>query len=399
VEGAFASDVIEASSNRIPLPQSIDALRRLLNDGDIEGRAYQWRRVLDAETRTKHFSEGEIEDLRCVLLESACIATAVCGFDAGISRRSEDLRIRVVDAARRKLGMPPTLRDRYRHALPFDEFAPSHLLFDLDKWAQRIRLGADGSPVVEAMCKVEHAAARVLTRGVLETSPSLRAGSLWVRALIRERSTHTVLGEVQVSVPQVFAVLALAQSGGRFIELHKRAGINIARMCSMVDRAAGTEVAVQLQLMDKNAASRLEDLGEWAARFDVGGVVDLSPDQSADLARLLIDAQRVLAIMDSVRDAVVGAPMQSRWRSMWRRAISDPEVRVGLRLSQSGDRIVSCDFGQALRLARAGTFALGYSLEDDVEAGWRTRSNPVQSLAWLFSQVGQVPDLSLDRKG
>jgi hypothetical protein len=291
--------------------------------------------------------------------------------------------------------MRPTLRDRYRQALPFDEFAPPYLSFDLDKWAQRIRLGADGSACVAEACAMEHVAARILARGVFETTSWTREGLLWVGARIREHGDSKALYEVEVSIPQVFAVLTLAQSGARFIERHKREGIDIARMCGIVSRAAGMDVAVHMRLIDKNANGRLEELAEWATRFDVGNGIALAPDQSAELARLLIDAERVLSVMDSIKDTLIDPVAQSRWRGMWRRAISDLEVKAGLRLVQSRDRIVSCDFGQAASLARSGVFALGYNLEDNVDAGWRIRVSPVQSLAWLFSQVGNVPDTSL----
>lgn len=370
------------------LTESVEALRRLLSDGDLEGRTYRWRRVLDTQSRVRILGEDELEDLRKVLLEGAMVSTAVCALDTKILSDADALKFRVVDGVRRKLGMTPTLRDRYYTSFPFDEFAPHYLRFDLDKWAQRIRLGSDGSPFIEHVCRVEHAATRALATGVLETSPCIRDGALFVRALIRERSDNRVVMEAELSVPEVLEALNVARAAAQLLEEHQREGVNLARMCRAIDRAAGMDVAVHLRALSKNATSRLADLSDWERRFEVRASSDVSPEDAVELARLAIDAERVLSIMESIRQMIADPSAESQWRVLWRRAIVDPDAKAALRLFNVRDRIVACDFQGAASLARAVALALGYSSEDVTDAEWRMTKNPVHTLSWISSKAG-----------
>jgi len=371
-----------------PLMESVEALRRLLSDGDLEGRTYRWRRALDTQSRARVLGEDELEDLRKVLLEGAMVTTAVCALDTKILSEADALKFRVVDGVRRKLGMTPTLRDRYCASFPFDEFAPHYLRFDLDKWAQRIRLGGDGSPFIEHACRVEHAACRALATGMLETSPSIRNGALFVNALIRERSDNRVVMEAELFVPEVLEALNVARAAAQLLEEHQREGVNLARMCRAIDRAAGMDVAVHLRALSSNATSRLADLSDWRRRFEVRASSDVTPEDAVELARLAIDAERILSIMESIRQMISDPSAESQWRALWRRAIVDPDAKAALRLFNVRDRIVPCDFQGAASLARAVALALGYSSEDVTDAEWRMMKNPVHTLSWISSKAG-----------
>lgn len=240
VRGFFNSDrsvraflnpqLLESPDMGTPHSESVEALRRLLSDGDLDGRTYRWRRALDVESRAKTFSEEELEDLRGVLLEGAMVISAVCSLDTKLLSSADKLSSRVVDGLRKKLGMPAMLRERYRASLPFDEFAPHYLRFDLDKWAQRIRLDSDGSPFMGHVCKAEHAASRVLTTGVLEIVPSIRDRFMWVTATVRDRSEGHVGFQTAVSVTNVLDVLLLAR-GRHVLSTNFKALLSISFAC------------------------------------------------------------------------------------------------------------------------------------------------------------------------
>lgn len=378
---------LEVPEMGTPLTESVEALRRLLSDGDLEGRTYRWRRALDTQSRARILGEDELEDLRRVLLEGAMVTTAVCALDTKILSEADTLKFRIVDGVRRKFGMRPTLRDRYRDSFPFDEFAPHYLRFELDKWAQRIRLGGDGSPFIEQVCSVEHAASRALVTGILETTPSIRDGALSVKALIRERSDNRVVMEAELFVPQVLDALNVARGAARLLEEHQQAGVNLARMCRVIDRAAGMDVAVHLRTLSKNASSRLADLSDWERRFEVRASSDVKPEDAVELARLALDAERVLSIMESIRQMIADPSVEPQWSVMWRRAIVDPDAKAALRLFSLRDRIVPVDFQGAASLARSVALALGYSSEDVTDTEWSMAKNPVHTLSWISSKA------------
>jgi hypothetical protein len=373
------------------LPTSLEALREVLVQGDIEGRAYTWRRVLDAGTGKRALSESELQDLRTVLTTATFITTAVCAIDQGVESRAVSALSRVLEIAKAYLTVPPSLLDRYQKEAPFDAHEPQYLRLDLDKWAQRLRLGDEGSPVIRLICKAEVVAARVLESGRLERESCIKDSRLVVQSFVRQPGGDRIAFAAESTIPHLYSVLMLAQSASRLIEDMNREGVDLVRMCRLANRRVAVEMQVHIRSIPEAALSRLSDLSEWAPRFDVRASSVLSAEESADLAVLLLDAEALHRVMDALK-GVLAQPWSERWwHSRWSDAISDRDVKAALRLIQLKGAMLECDFAMTADLARSGSLALGYSPEDRMGSAWRVPENQVHSLAWVFSRG--APDL------
>ncbi len=370
--------------NSAPLPQSLDALRDLFADGNIEGRAYRWRRLLDSAAGMRTLSEGEVQDLRAVLSTATLITTAVCAIDRGVGAPRRRFLSEIIEVMKARFKFPPTDVDRYQREVPFDEHEPYYLRLELDRWAQRIQLGDDGSPLIRVVCKAEHFAARVLHDGHLEQVARIQESRLLVNASVRRPSDGWVAFAAELTVPHLYSVLMLAQSATRLIEEMNKEGGNLVRMCRMASRGAGMAMQVRRRAITDATLSRFDDLSEWAPRFDTGAISALSQKEGAELAELLIDAEALLHVMDALKDVLAQPWSEKWWRSRWSDAISDRDVKAALRLMQLKAAMLECDFSSAADLARSGSLALGFSPEDRTGGVWQVPENQVHSLAWIF---------------
>ncbi len=382
----------QSPQSSAPLPPSLEALKGLFVQGNIEGRAYTWRRVLDTGAGKRVLSEGELDDLRAVLTEAMLLTTAVCALDQGVENRAVSVFSRMFEITKAYLKVPPSLLDRYQKEVPFDGHGPNHLRLELDKWAQRIRLGDDGSPMIRLVCKAEGIAAGVLELGRLERESRIKDSQLLVQSAVRQPGDDWVAFAAESTIPHLYSVLMLAQSATRLIEEMNKEGVDLVRMCRMASRVVGMEMQVRLSSITEATLSRFSDLSDWAPRFDTRASASLSADESADLAVLLLDAESLLRVMDALKGVLAQPWCERWWRSRWSDAISDRDVKAALRLMQLKGALLECDFAMTADLARSGSLALGYSPEDRIGSAWRVPENQVHSLAWIFSRG--APDLA-----
>ena len=378
--------------NSAPLPQSLDALRDLFADGNMEGRAFRWRRLLDSAAGARVLSEGELEDLREVLSKATLITTAVCAIDRGVLAAPQPLLSGIIKVMKAYLKVSLTDADRYQREVPFDEYEPYSLRLELDRWAQRIQLGEDGSPFIRVVCKAEHSAARVLLNAHLERVARIQESRLLVSVSVRQPSDDWVSFAAELTIPHLYSILMLAQSATRLINEINRDEVDLVRMCRVASRGAGMSMQGRLRAITDTTLSRFDDLSEWAPRFETGATSALSEQEGADLAILLIDAEALLYVMDTLKDVLAQPWSQRWWRSKWSDAISDRDVKAALRLMQLKGALLECDFAMTADLARSGSLALGYSPEDRIGSAWRVPENQVHSLAWIFSRG--APDLA-----
>jgi hypothetical protein len=370
-----------------PIPQSLDALRKVLDGADIDSRVYRNTQRIGATAPGKKLSEGELGELRDVLLEGALISTALCAFEnATVVEPINPIKSLWNSLWGAHKRTHPVVRE-YVRTLPFDKYAPHYLRYNLDTSAQRIRLDNDGSPEISARCEAEHRANQLLSAGALSRKASISAGyvSISMNVISKEDGRLFLAGDV--TIPGVFHVLTLAQ---RSVDLIQRLltveKVDLVRLCALAHRGAGMDMSIRLAKVSPVAHVRLSDVLEWSPIFESREKVVLSEEKRADLASLLLDAEAVLDVMDSLKDAL-GQPWSERWwRSQWTKGINDKEIRVALKLLDAPPVFRDLDYMEPSELAMKGAFALGYSQEDREGKGFGTPENPVQSLAWLLAQ-------------
>lgn len=377
-----------------PIPQSLEALRQVLDGSDIESRIYRSGRNIGSSAIGKTLSNGELRDLRALLLEGALVSTALWAFDEATVMAPENSLMILWRSLRGTYKAKHPVVCEYVRRVPFDKYAPHYLRYSLDKSAQRINHGNDGSPEISAMCEAEHRANQLLSRRILLRQVSIVDGSVVIVPTLKSKDDDSVVSFRDVQVPQLFHVMTLAHRSIELIQrLLTKEGVDLARLCTLADRHAGIDMGVRLAKLSPAMNARLSDVLDWSPLFESGKATFLSPQQRAELASLLLDAEVVLDIMDSLRD-VLGQPWsETFWRSRWTRGISDKEIRVALNLLDGHTVFRDFDYLGPSELAMQGALALGYSQEDREGQGFGAPENPVQSLAWFLSQQGSGSEI------
>jgi hypothetical protein len=368
-----------------PIPESLNAVRRLLAGSDIQEKITTTNQRLGYSSRGKSLSTNELTELRELLFEGALICTALSAFDNATLTTPARRFTSIFRVGKNTLKPIEDLVSAYRQSLPFDRYLPDYLRANLDKTAQRIRNQPGGCPEIARECQAEHRAKEILLSGTLHRKVSISAENVLIDLVLQSSEKPTPILEGDVQIPRLFEVLTLAERNAKFLEqLQSDEKVDLTRLCAIAHRGAGIEMRIHLTQLSPAASDRLSTVLDWSPLFESGSPRDLTVNEQQELAALLLDAEAVLNIMGTLQN-VFGQTWSAKWwQSQWRRGIDDNDIRAALKLLVPPAKILDLDYVGASQLAKVGALALGYSQEDREGKGFNTPENPLHSVSFLM---------------
>jgi len=394
LERALRNDSVQVPSASIDFGGAFETFKRAM-DGSLSGFHFMnIARAVDRLSVKQEIPASFLGELRNTLIDAARVATVCAAIDqtyfGAMSHRSPLERARdwFIDRCRNlKIG-DPRIRARLTPTV-FEELSPSVLRVDADLWAQRIALSDDGSPEVHRICASEHHVAGVLSQGVFQRSVSLIRGGMEGQLRVGTESATESMFSAEIRIESVFAALQLGRTASRLLTELEKQKIDLVRMCRFVDRDAALGVKANLERLSREAHSRLDDIDDWAARFEAHEAHPLSREERHDVALLLLDAEICLYIAGHVQNVVSGSDNRTFWGSLWSASLSDRQVRCGMNLAHNLPALLESDCHGAANVVTNAALLLGFSNEDRPrDAAWRIPENPLASLTWAMTREG-----------
>jgi hypothetical protein len=392
LQGVNDLDVLIPDGSVVKPPGSEDihaawaSLNDVFGEGQFRRDIQPWMVLLAGSTKDRVLRPEELMQLRDLLRTGARIATACCALDDTLSLRAQNRTVtqRAFDWFARRTNATFQATERYLHARPFQDYHPQFLRIELDKWAQRIDLRTDGSPLVFMVCEREALARKVLDSGPYHREVSLKEGVVCSRLVVRDERDGSVVLESEHKVKELFSILSLAQSASQLLQDLQKEGVDIARLCAMSHRDAFVGMSLCLTKISPQTHIHLDSVDFWAPRFDVQRSSALSYQDVAELGALLLDAEAVLYTVSHLREALFRDSNVSLWLSKWKRGIYDKECRAALRLVNERRPPLDCNCDQAGEIAATAALILGYSSDERVGSSWNVPESPLQSVAWIL---------------
>jgi hypothetical protein len=156
-------------------------------------------------------------------------------------------------------------------------------------------------------------------------------------------------------------------------------------MARLFDREAALGIHSAMARLSPQVHARLDDVDDWAARFEGEGNIALTHAERHDLAVLLLDAEICLSIAAELQSEVKGFSQRAFWRSLWATAFRDREVFRGIRLCNDLPSPLSGDMRAAVEVASNAAMLLGFSGWDRGRGpAWRIPENPLMSVTWAM---------------
>ena len=363
-------------------------------EGELRGSRFaDTARRIDRLSPGQALSVAELGDLRGVLIDAVHIATVCAAIDQShyealnhrsVLQRGRDWLIDKVGPTRIR---DPRIRARLT-PMPFEEFSPTEIRVDADVWAQRLLLAEDGSSVVRSVCAAEHYVSEVLSKSSFEPCVRPSHGGLDGKFIVSSRSSPRAIFTIEHRIQDVFAALELGRSASRWIASLRTENIDLVRLCKFFDRGAALGVQGNLNRLAPQVHVRLDDIDEWAGRFDGDGERVLSDEERHDLAVLLLDAEICLYIASHMQNVVCGVPQRDFWRKMWSASLQDKEISRGMDLANKLPAPLMHDCHGAAQVVTNAAMLLGFSREDRGRGPcWRVPENPLTSLTWAMNRI------------
>lgn len=375
----------------VKLPGSEDmyaawaSLDDVFGEGEFRRDIHPWMVALSGSAKERVLQPAELMQLRDLLRMGARIATACCAIDETIAHRQASRSVvgKAIDWFRRS---DSTVRatDVYLQTQPFQDYHPHFLRIELDKWAQRIDLRRDGSPLVRLVCEREAVARKVIDSGSYAREVVLADGVVSSRLTVRDdRAGHIIL-QSEHHLRNLYSILSVAKSASGLIQNLERQGVNLVRLCSLSHRGSFVGMSRCVTQLYPQTHIRLDAVESWAPRFDVRESQALSAEEVAELGAILLDAEAVLYTLSHLQQAVLGEEQESLWRSKWTKATNDKEYRAALALVNQRPSPLECDCIEAGEVAATAALILGYSSDERTGASWHIPESPLQSFAWII---------------
>lgn len=367
------------------------SLDDVFGDQEFRRDIHPWMVALGGSSKERVLDASELMKLRDLLRMGAKIATACCAVDETLANRRDERPVtrRALDwVARRKDPVMQATKD-YLRKQPFLDYHPQFLRIELDKWAQRIDLRSDGSPLVQIVCGREALARRVLESGPYSREVRLAGGVISSRLEVKDEQSGGVVLQSEHSLKNLYSILSLAQSASQLLQVLDRQRVDLARLCSMSNRESFIGMSLCLTKILPQTHLRFESVDSWAPRFDVTQSQALSGEDVAELGALLLDAEAVLYTVSHLQAALLGEGRESLWRSRWAKAMNDKECRAALRLLNERPTPLTCNCDEAGEVAATAALILGYSSDERTAALWNIPESPLQSFAWIL-ETGHV---------
>jgi hypothetical protein len=341
----------------------------------------------------------EISRLREVLVEAAQVATVCVGIDASHydarNHRSPLQRGKdwLVDKVGTTKAHDPRIRARLT-PMPFEDLYPTEIRVDMDVWAQRLSLAGDGSRFVRSVCAAEHDVADVLRRYSFDRVVRSCQGGLQGRFILSSAESNDSF-TLQHAITDVFSALQLGQAASRLLVHLLDRKVDLSRLCRFVDRDSAAGLGANVRRLSPQVHYRLDDVAEWAERFDVSADHALSDEERHELAVLLLDAEICLYAVGHLQHSVVGEARRAFWRSMWPASVHDREVSLGIELANTLPSPLQHDLHGAAQVVTNAAMLLGFSGEDRGRGpAWRIPENPLASVTWAINRAGRPVEKS-----
>ena len=392
LQRALSENSIRVPPSPVHFPSALATFKRAV-EGELRGSRFaDTARRIDRLSPGQALSAADVGDLRGVLIDAVHVATVCAAVDQShyealnhrsVLQRGRDWLIDRVGPTRIR---DPRIRARLA-PMPFEEFSPTEIRVDADVWAQRLALAEDGSSVVRSICAAEHYVAEVLSKSSFE--PRVRAchGGLEGKFIVSSRSSRRAIFSIEHRIQDVFAALELGRSVSQWIAGLLNENIDLVRLCKFFDRGAALGVQGNLNRWAPQVHARLNDIDDWADRFDGDGERALSDEERHDLAVLLLDAEICLHIAGHVQNVVRGVPQRDFWRRMWSASLQDREISRGMDLANRLPAPLMNDCHGAAEVVTNAAMLLGFSREDRGRGPcWRVPENPLTSLTWAMNR-------------
>lgn len=397
LERALRNDCVQVPPAAIDFARAFETFKRAM-EGSLRGSHFMdTARAVDRLSVGDELSSSFLGELRSSLIEAARVATVCAAIDqtyfGTMNHRSllERARDWLVDRSGNVKIKDPRIRARLAPAL-FEELSPTVLRVDADLWAQRIALSDDGSPKIHHICASEHRVAGMLSQGSFEQSVSMVRGGMEGKLRVGTESASESVFSAEFRIDNVFAALQLGRSASRFVSELDAQKIDLVRLSRFVDRDAALGVKANLQRLSREAHSRLDDIDDWAARFEAQESQPLSREERHDLAVLLLDAEICLYIAGHLQNVVSGSDTRALWGGLWSASLSDRDARCGMNLAHNVPAPLDSDCHGAANVVTNAALLLGFSNEDRPRgAAWRIPENPLASLTWAMTRAGMRP--------
>ncbi len=386
----FLSDRNSGVLGSFDLATALPTFKRAMS-GELRGSQFaDAARAVDRLSEGQMLSSWEMSEIRSLLVDAARLATVCVGIDASyfdaLCRRSSLQRCKdwLVDRAGSISLRDTRIRARLTPTM-FEEFYPCEIRMDADLWAQRISLSQDGSRIVREVCTAENYVAEVLSKGALERVVRPSRGGLQGRFVVSSRQSRRPIFSVEPRISDAFAALQVGRSASRMISRLVQDRVDIVRMARLFDREAALGIHSAMARLSPQVHARLDDVDEWAARFEGEGNIALTHAERHDLAVLLLDAEICLSIAAELQSVVKGCSQRAFWRSLWATAFRDREVFRGIRLCNDLPSPLSGDMRAAVEVASNAAMLLGFSGWDRGRGpAWRIPENPLMSVTWAM---------------
>ena len=365
------------------------SLDDVFGEGEFRRDIHPWMLILADSSKERVIEAPELMKLRDLLRMGARIATACCAIDETLLNRRDERPVarKAFDWVTRRVDPLWHATQSYLRVQPLQDYHPQFLRIELDKWAQRIDLRKDGSPLVRLVCEREALARQVLESGPYRREVSLAKGVISSRLEVRdEKSGGTVL-QAEHKLKELYSILALARSGSKLLQGLESQGVNLARLCALSSRESFVGMSLCLTKISPQTHIRIDSVDSWASRFDTQHVNVLSAEDVAELGALLLDAEAVLYTVSHLQAALLGEGRVAFWRSMWTKATTDKECRAALRLVDQQPSPLTCNCDEAGEVAATAALVLGYSSDERTGASWSIPESPLQSFAWILDDA------------
>ena len=376
-----------ASENMSAAMTSLDDV---FGDGLFCKEIHPWEVALRGSVKERILKPAELMELRKLLRMGAQIATACCGVDETmVHRHASASNVRKsLDVLYRLASPTANATARYLQKQPFKEYDPHFLRLELDKWAQRIELRRDGSPIVYCISEREAVARKIFEAGPCIRTVSLTDGAIVSSLTVRQEGTGVIILDSRYRLNDLYSILSLAKTASNLLQDLDHQGVDLVRLCSLADRDSFLRISRCVKSVFPHTHIRLDGIDTWAPRFDVGKSEVLSTVDVAELAALLLDAEAVLFTVSHLQAAVLGEENESLWRSKWTRAKNDKEYRTALALVSAKPAPLECQCDEAAETAASAALILGYSSEERTGDLRNIPQSPLQSIAWMLDQRG-----------
>lgn len=386
VESKAIIPALKRAQEHSILSRGVDPDYRISSAPRLAERA-AWCRARLKETWRPVLKEHELSELRRVLIDghhtvSLC-ATLREALDSDVRpRRARERLVSVLTRLAGRSESSPACATGCEWLI--DQPALSVFSADLDRSAQRIKLGIDGGDGVRRQVAEEFRAARLLARFRYEVTvvPNQGALSAVVELIPRGGSYEPIV--LEQDVDQVVGALVLTNKARSNLKCIADFKANPVVLCGLVDRSEAGLMRYSLAQLSTRHRHGADELTPWLGRLREDRYRPLDREERHSLGILMLEAQCLLSANIAL-DAVLGSKaLQSHWRSLWMKASNDMNVRAALALLPSFSAPEA--WGDACRIAGAVARLVGIHPEDIKFSGWSTRENPLLSLAWLLQR-------------